>query len=594
MKKIIEFKNLFRANKVFISYIYRHGKLMLILQVFVILLSIPLNFIQLYAPKKFIDTIFNATYIWESMKWIIYLVFIEVLFFVISNFFALYRQYVCNRAKLYAKEDTLRHFMDLYISYYDDMEKQNKLQRALEYIENGGLSFVLFLISLLTTITSFSVVTYISLQFDWWFWIIIVSLFIVKLLLQNKIKILNFKFQQEKTIRNRKINYFSNVLTSKETLPEIKIYNSYNFFLKMFRNEYLDNQNKQMKFDIKMMVIYVLELISNKIFDLIAYLIIGFRLLNKSATIGDYTLFFAMINQINMLLNNFKGNVCALYEHALAAKNYCEFIDDTSHIIQISHNEEKINEIFSLEMCNVGYSYANQAFEALKDINFNIKQGERVSIVGLNGAGKTTLIKLILRLYKPNCGNIFINGKNALEIDLESYYSRIGVVFQNHQEYAITLSQNINFNDDSSNEKDDILAILKKVNLYDKIVKLPDGIDTPLTYNYYKNGIDLSGGERQKLAVARAIYKNCDLFIFDEPSSALDAEAENDLFEFINSIPKNKSIIFISHRLSSSIMADRIIVLKEGKIIANDSHQELIKTCDEYRKMYDLQSKRYR
>ena len=594
MKKIKEFKNLFKANSYFFRYMFKHGKLLFVFQLIIIGLSVPLNFIQLYAPKNFIDSIFTATTIWYSIRWIVLLICAQILYYIVSSSFNIYRQYIFSNAKLSTKEHTYQHFIKLYMSYYDNNEQLNRIQRALVYGENGGTAFLMFIFSLLTMCSSLLVVTYVSFNFDWWIWILIVSIFAIKLIIGNITKRLNFEHQQEKTIRSRKIGYYASVITNKDTLPEIKIYNSSDFFLKKHRDVYIEDRNKQIKFDIKIILLSLAEQLPDKAFDILSYLIIGIRLYNNSATLGDYTMFFSMIAQINALLNNFRGNFNALYEHALAAKNYNEFMDDSSHLISIPLNATKINRISSIELKEVSFKYANQQSLALNKIDFRISSGERVAIVGLNGAGKTTLIKLLLMLYRPLSGQILINDIDVSKIDYPSYYERIGMVFQNHHEYAITIAENICFTEDIKSEEQSILYALKRVDLYDKVMNLSEKIDTPLTHNFYKNGVDFSGGERQRLSIARAVARDCDLYIFDEPSSALDAKAENDLFDFINTISKDKGIIFISHRLSSAILADRVIVMKDGVIIANAPHNVLIRTCHEYKQMYDLQSKRYK
>jgi len=594
MKKLGDFKNLFKANKLFLTYLFQKGKLLIFLQFAIIGLGIPLNFIQLYAPKQFIDTITIDNDFVSALKWIVILTSSQVLFYIISSSVNIYRQYIFSNAKLVTKEYTYKHFLNLYMSYYDNNEQLNKINRALAYGETGGAAFVLFLFSLLTLVTSLSVVTYVSFTFDWWIWVAIITVFVIKFIIANKVKIFNFEFQKERTIRSRKINYYSDVITRKDCLPEIKIYDASSFFFDKHRKVYIEDRNKQVNHDVKIILYSLAEQIPDKLFDILAYAFIGWRLYTNSASLGDYTMFFTMIAQINGLLNNFKGNFSALYEHTLAAKNYCDFIFDETHLIKIPEKTIAIPEILSIEFKNIYFKYANQETYALDDINFHINRGERVAIVGLNGAGKTTFIKLLLQLYRQEKGYILINGSDLENIDLSSYYKKIGIVFQNHNEYAITIAENIVFKEESEYNESMIKKALCEVGLDAKIQGFESKYNTPLTHNFFKNGVDFSGGERQKLSIARAIAKDCDLYIFDEPSSSLDAESENVLFEFINGISRDKTIIFISHRLSSALVADRVVVMKEGRIIGNAPHDQLIKSCPEYRQMYELQAKRYK
>jgi len=594
MKKISEFKNLLKANKTFLKYLLQKGKLLIFFQFLVIVLGIPMNFVLLYAPKQYIDSITASSDFLGAIKWIILLVVSQLVFYIISSAVNIYRQYIFSNAKLSVKERTYRHFLNLYMSYYDNNEQLNKINRALSYGENGGSSFVMFLFSLLTLFSSFTVVTYVSFTFDWWIWIAIILLFVIKFNIGNKVKRFNFEYQKERTIRNRKIGYYAGVIAQRDSLPEIKIYNASDFFLKKHEQVYIEDRNKQTIHDIKIVLFSLAEQIPDKIFDVLSYAFIGWRLYSNSASIGDYTMFFTMIAQISGLLNNFKGNFSALYEHALAAKNYCDFIFDESHLMVKSKNAKKVSTINRIDLKNICFKYANQEKLALNNVNFSISKGERVAIVGLNGAGKTTFVKILLMLYRQEQGEIFVNGVDAQNIDVNSYYNKIGIVFQNHNEYSITIAENILFQEDSVCDVSDVERALKEAGLDEKIKKLEDKYSTPLTHNFFENGVDLSGGERQKLSIARAIAKDCDMYIFDEPSSSLDAQSESHLFDFINALPREKTVLFISHRLSSAISADRVVLIKDGQIIGNAPHDELFEKCVEYKQMYELQAKRYK
>ena len=184
-----------------------------------------------------------------------------------------------------------------------------------------------------------------------------------------------------------------------------------------------------------------------------------------------------------------------------------------------------------------------------------------------------------------------INNIQHHQIKIKSYWKKIGVVFQNHNVYSVTIAENILFNENPDSEK--VISVLEMVNLKDKVIGFENGINTLVSPSLHKGGVDFSGGERQKIAIARAFAKNCDLYIFDEPSSALDARSEDELFNIIKSLPEDKTVIFISHRLSSVSASDRIIVMKNGCIIGDGSHDSLMRDCKEYFDMYSVQAKRY-
>lgn len=242
-----------------------------------------------------------------------------------------------------------------------------------------------------------------------------------------------------------------------------------------------------------------------------------------------------------------------------------------------------------IEVRNLYFRYPNANEYALYNISFTIMPGEKVSIVGLNGSGKTTLIKLLLRFYEPEQGEIFINDINIKEYNKEDLQKNIGVVFQDHHVYAYTTKENIAFEEKIIENTYDVLG---RLGMYKKIQAFPDGFNTYLSKEFYETGLYLSGGELQKICIARALNKPSGLYIFDEPSSALDIMSENNMNEvMMNS--SHKTMIFISHRLSTVVMADKILVLQNGKLEECGNHSELIQKDGIYSELYRHQMKQY-
>lgn len=218
---------------------------------------------------------------------------------------------------------------------------------------------------------------------------------------------------------------------------------------------------------------------------------------------------------------------------------------------------------------------------------------EKVAIVGYNGAGKTTLIKLLMRLYDPTEGGIYIGDTNIKEYDVEKYRKEFAAVFQDYQIFAATLGENVVMDYVKEQEKEKVQSALLHSSFDDKLKKLPLGINTPLTKEFEKDGVDLSGGEKQKVAIARAFYKDSHYAVMDEPSSALDPIAEYKLNQNMMEIAKNRTVIFISHRLSTTVMADKIYMFERGEIIEQGSHSELMALDGKYAEMFKKQAINY-
>lgn len=250
-----------------------------------------------------------------------------------------------------------------------------------------------------------------------------------------------------------------------------------------------------------------------------------------------------------------------------------------------------------LKLEHVTFKYSESGRKVLDDISLSVKPGEHIAIVGYNGAGKTTLIKLLMRLYDPTSGSISYHGRNITELCPNDYHKRIGVVFQDYQMFGANLAENVVMDDLPKDELDtrapQITAALTDAGFAQKLARLPDGLFTQVTTEFDIKGVDFSGGESQKVAISRAFYKKADILIMDEPSSALDPIAEYELNKAMESAAKGKTVFYISHRLSTTRDADRIIMLERGHIIEEGTHTELLARNGKYAEMWNAQAGKY-
>lgn len=246
-----------------------------------------------------------------------------------------------------------------------------------------------------------------------------------------------------------------------------------------------------------------------------------------------------------------------------------------------------------IELKKVSFAYGDKTDMLLKDIDLHIRPGEKIALVGYNGAGKTTLVKLLMRLYDVKSGEILADGTDIRKYDVKQYRNSIGTVFQDFQIFGGSVRENVILNVDECSDEERIRQALTDSGLINRVNSLPAGLDTELTTEFAKAGVNLSGGESQKLAIARVFYKNAGLMILDEPSSALDPIAEYQLNHAMMEATKDKSVIFISHRLSTTRLADRIIMLENGRIVEQGNHEELLKQNGKYAQMWKVQAGAY-
>ena len=290
---------------------------------------------------------------------------------------------------------------------------------------------------------------------------------------------------------------------------------------------------------------------------------------------------------ISSLIPQFQQN--SLYIEKMRA-----FLDYKEVIKNIDNAKSVPKEPSLLELKNVSFSYSEKSGEILKNISINIRPYEKIAFVGYNGAGKTTLTKLLMRLYDVSKGEILLNNVNIKNYQLESYRNSFGTVFQDYQIFAANIAENVIMDEVTNNEKDIIINALENSGFADKLNSYKNGIYTPLTREFEETGVNISGGEAQKIAIARVFAKPCQIIILDEPSSALDPISEYNLNQTMLEAAENKTVIFISHRLSSARMADRIYMLEKGEVIEQGSHEELMNFDGKYAEMFNLQAEKYK
>lgn len=334
------------------------------------------------------------------------------------------------------------------------------------------------------------------------------------------------------------------------------------------------------------------------LFDVIVHsgtiVIAAFKtLVKKNMLLGDC---FVVINSISNIAGNISyiGDVIfKLDENSLYIDNLRDFLEYEVNIAE-DENARKTSDFEKLELKNVTFSYEGQTTPALSGVNLTVNAGERIAIVGHNGAGKTTLVKLLQRLYDPNDGEILLNGENIKNYRLSSYRGLFGTVFQDYKLFATTVAENVMLRGIITDEdRKAVKYALERAGIYEKIKALPNGIDSNVTREFDKEGAMFSGGEAQKISIARLFAGKQEIIIMDEPTSALDPIAEQEMYSNMFEACEGKTVIFISHRLSSATMADRVYMFENGEIIEHGTHSELLAADGKYANMWHKQADTY-
>ena len=396
------------------------------------------------------------------------------------------------------------------------------------------------------------------------------------------------------TAERRELDYLRYIGANDKTAKEIKLFGLTDFIAKRFRN--LSEQYYQInkKITIKRSAYSAGFNVLGVICYYGAYLVIIRSVLIGEITIGELTFLSASFNRLRTNLQTFFTNFTRITESALYLKDYFDFID-----LKIADEDREFLPLpeaihTGFEISNLHFAYPGSDHEVLKGVSFKLKAGEKMAFVGQNGAGKTTLIKLMLRFYEPTHGAILLDGININRYDKAAYQQFFGVIFQDFFRYEFTLRENIAVGDIVAVNDDTRIANAAQLSLANEVIDtLHSGYETQLGKRF-KQGQELSGGQWQKVALARAYMKDAKVMVLDEPTSALDAKAEYEVFERFIDLTKGKTSIIISHRFSTVRMADRILVLEHGRILELGTHEELMQEPKLYSELFDLQAQGYK
>ncbi len=324
---------------------------------------------------------------------------------------------------------------------------------------------------------------------------------------------------------------------------------------------------------------------------------IAFGCIDKSITVGNAVLYIGVATAFSENVVQIFDVIADIKRANLEVCDYRKFMDypDEEYDNSIGEKIEKLDfDSFEFKFEDVSFKYPGQEKYALEHINITIPAGERLAVVGMNGAGKSTFIKLILRIYEPTGGRILLNGIDVRRFDRKNYFRAFAPAFQSVECFAMPIKQNVSMEKIEDTDDKRVRECLDKAGLDKKISSLEKGIDTEMLKMFYMDGIDLSGGEKQKLTLARALYKSADVVILDEPTAALDALAEDRMYRQFDEMVKGRTAIYISHRLASTRFCDEIAIFEGGHIVGMGTHDELMENNKTYREMFDMQARYYK
>lgn len=485
---------------------------------------------------------------------------------------------------------------DVELECFENPDFYNRYMKATSQIKGkafGALNNAAFLTA---EILSVCYLTYKSIATDPYVLLFAICPFLATYLLGGWTNRLSYQRYEENMPHTRKKEYVKRTLYLQDYAKEIRLSNIYNILMDQFHSAISAIIQNIRKYGLKTTVIYFLRDALNWTLvtgGTICYA--ALRLLYwKNITAADFVVLVSIIINYAASFVSISRWLSKLQEDSQYIDDLKGFMHYEPKISQSQQGREPARHTSALCMKNVSYTYLGQDKPTLKDINLTIEPGQKVALVGLNGAGKTTLVKLLMRLYDASEGEVLLGGHNIKEYNVRAYRDLFAAVFQDYKMISMSVAENVMMGHVDEDKRKQILDALKNSDVSDKIHTLKHGIDTTLGREFDKEGAVLSGGEAQKIAIARVFVKDCDFVILDEPSSALDPIAEYNMYENMLKACEDKAMIFISHRLSSAVLADKIYLLENGTIIEEGNHAALMQKNAKYAEMFRLQAESYR
>lgn len=478
------------------------------------------------------------------------------------------------------------------VSCYEDPSFYDKYQRATLVATSGYFDIITYdFVSMLSGIISLICVLFTVSSINPEYLLFLVPIFLVFIIETAKSKYV-YKRDLEMTTNNRVKAYIQRTVFLRDYAKDLRTSNIFSVLMTRFEGAIEANIVILKKYGVGLFIYSMISSLFEEFIPVIGtYAYAGYEFVNKgNMSVSGFSVVLSSVSSVRDVTLDITQCFDEMNQMALYFQNLKDFFDYEPKIVS---GDKKAEKFESLEFKNVSFRYPSAQKNSLSNVSFRLNRGETLAVVGINGAGKSTLLKLMLRFYDATEGEVLYNGVNVREYDLASYRNAFATVFQDYKNFALSVYENVMCKPCTDDDKRLAAQALKDSGAWRKISTLSNGGDTVLTKEFDENGAGLSGGENQKVSTARLFARDFEVAVLDEPSSALDPVAESEMYDSLDRVTEGKTVIYISHRLSSATLADRIIVLDGGRIIESGTHGELMALGGKYSEMFSLQASNY-
>ena len=589
-------KNYLKNASFSIKITYQAAKYYFVLKSALSLLLSFVPIVKIYIWKIIIDLLISAS----ANEVLTGLVKYAILYFTVHLVQELiikmsqYIEYKYNdKVNYYVENLLLEQFAAVDLGFYDSSEYRDKLNQVWD-IKSSVTALASLFFAQVQTLLSFIVSLILFARWNAAYALVIVLCSLPIIFVEWKVNQLDINFSMQNQKNERAMRYFKYIFTNYDNSLEIKLYNIKDFLIGKYIDSWKEYYKNRKKFTAKIAALmFVSLLISTFVSQLLLYILLIGKIAKKIISIGDamyyMSLFHNLYNSTVSLIRIISSSNAAF----VRLNTVKEFINQKPMVQK--NGVLTLDKIQKIEFSHVYFRYPGKENYVLEDCSFTMEAGQQIGLVGENGCGKSTIVKLILRLYDVEEGEILLNGIDIMEYDIEKYRAMFSVLFQDFIKYSFTLRENVSLSDIEKSDNDErIKDALSKSEMSELVSTWDKGLETPLTRSFEPDGKELSGGQWQRIALSRVFFADRDFVILDEPSASLDVFAEEKIFHQFQQLSGNRSSIIISHRLSSIVAADKILVLKNGRILEQGKHRELLSKNGYYSELFYAQAQSYR
>lgn len=589
-------KNYLKNASFSIKITYQAAKYYFVLKSALSLLLSFVPIVKIYIWKIIIDLLISAS----ANEMLTGLVKYAILYFtvhIVQELIIKMSQYIeykyNDKVNYYVENLLLEQFAAVDLGFYDSSEYRDKLNQVWD-IKSSVTALASLFFAQVQTLLSFIVSLILFARWNAAYALVIVLCSLPIIFVEWKVNQLDINFSMQNQKNERAMRYFKYIFTNYDNSLEIKLYNIKDFLIGKYIDSWKEYYKNRKKFTAKIAALmFVSLLISTFVSQLLLYILLIGKIAKKIISIGDamyyMSLFHNLYNSTVSLIRIISSSNAAF----VRLNTVKEFINQKPMVQK--NGVLTLDKIQKIEFSHVYFRYPGKENYVLEDCSFTMEAGQQIGLVGENGCGKSTIVKLILRLYDVEEGEILLNGIDIMEYDIEKYRAMFSVLFQDFIKYSFTLRENVSLSDIEKSDNDErIKDALSKSEMSELVSTWDKGLETPLTRSFEPDGKELSGGQWQRIALSRVFFADRDFVILDEPSASLDVFAEEKIFHQFQQLSGTRSSIIISHRLSSIVAADKILVLKNGRILEQGKHRELLSKNGYYSELFYAQAQSYR